>query len=591
MKGPIEYKDSFFVGGRTVLFVDDDELMLKSIERTLHNEPYNTLFADSGKEVLEILQREDIHVIVTDMCMPEMGGLELLGAIKNDYPHIIRMVLSGDTGKATLLDAINQGEIFRFIPKPWKSNEEFRTIIRQAIQYYDLRDERDRLIEELKDAHDQLEEKVARRTRSLSIANEQLTSEIARHKKTEEALILSRELAEAANIAKSQFLTNMSHEIRTPMNAIIGFSDLLADEDLPSEQKQKVNLIRKAGRNLLNIIDDILDFSKIEAGKLEVKPVDCLLKKILDAVDAIMRPLAVKKDLQFEIIYSETLPVIILTDDGRLHQCLVNLISNAIKFTEKGHVHVKVFIDNQGTESFIRFDVEDTGIGIPPDMQEHVFESFGQVEKGSTRQYGGTGIGLTITNQLAGLLGGKVSLTSRLGAGSIFSLTIPAGVNLTSKPSLEKDKAVCNTIPMEDNFHTYSGKVLIADDDKDCHILVTELFEKLGLEITIAADGKEAIEKTLEGPFDLIFIDIRMPHLDGLEATEVLREKGITIPIIALTAHAMEGDRELCLQAGCDDYLSKPIDREELLQILDKYLTVGSEKKHCRPKRYKVVQS
>ena len=406
-----------------------------------------------------------------------------------------------------------------------------------------------------------------------SISKMGISRDITEHKKAEEALEIAKEHAEAANIAKNQFLANMSHEIRTPMSVITGFSDILITEELTKTQQTYAELIRNAAKSLLTIINDILDYSKIEAGKLDVAPADYSLKKILGDIDAIMRPLAVEKELPFEIICCEGLPAIIQTDEDRLHQCLINLVSNAIKFTDKGHVHLNVSMEDKDAKPFIRFDVEDTGIGIPPDMKKHIFESFAQVEKGSTRKYGGTGLGLPITSQLAGLLGGELTFISRKAKGSTFSLVIPAGVDVTSQTSLAKEKAVRKIIPVK-KVRMYSGKALVAEDDEGCQVLTKRFLERLGLEVTTADDGEEAIEKAVKGSFDLIFMDVRMPKLNGFEAAKALHRKGITTPIIALTAHAMKGDKELCIQAGCNGYLPKPIDQSQLLQILDDHLSV-----------------
>jgi signal transduction histidine kinase len=225
----------------------------------------------------------------------------------------------------------------------------------------------------------------------------------------------------------------MSHEIRTPMNSIIGFSDLLADEDLTDEQVGYVNLVRDSARNLLNLIDDILDFSKIEAKQLDIEYIECSLGRILSFIDSTMKQQAAKKSLDFRIAESENLPERIRTDPARLRQCLINLTNNAIKFTGKGHVYVNVSTEDRDGQSYIRFDIEDTGIGISKDKQETIFNWFTQADESHTRQYGGTGLGLTITKDLAVLLGGELTLTSQEGAGSVFSLVVPADLDVTEQ--------------------------------------------------------------------------------------------------------------------------------------------------------------
>ncbi|MHC5061804.1 MAG: response regulator [Planctomycetota bacterium] len=390
-------------------------------------------------------------------------------------------------------------------------------------------------------------------------------------KVSKQSLLVARRKAEAANIAKSRFLANMSHEIRTPMNAIIGFSNLLTDEELTVEQREYAGLIQKAGKSLLTLIDDILDYSRIEAGKLEVQFEDCSLKKLLEDIDSTMRLLADEKSLEFEIIHDERLPLMINTDYGRVHQCLLNLVHNAIKFTEQGHVHLKTSSLNKNGKSFIRFDVEDTGIGIAEDEQISIFASFTQANEADTRLYGGTGLGLAITKQLAKLLGGEITLTSRQYEGSTFTLLIPTGADSKSQPAFGKAEIADKPSSVNETA-ALSGKVLVAEDIKESRTLMTAILEPLGLEVTLAEDGSQAIEMARRQTFDLILMDIHMPGLDGLEVVKTLRDEQVATPVVAQTAYAMIGDREKCLQAGCDDYLAKPIDRKELLKILNKYL-------------------
>jgi len=380
--------------------------------------------------------------------------------------------------------------------------------------------------------------------------------------------------AEVANKAKSQFLANMSHEIRTPMNSIIGFSELLAEEDLTEDQKDNVNIIRESAKELLNLIDDILDYSKIEAGQLATSIIDCSLGKLLNSLESMMRPEAIKKSLDFRIITGDDLPARMQSDPHRLQQCLINLVGNALKFTDRGHVYLKVSLHGDKNEHFIHFDVEDTGIGIPKDRQQAIFESFTQADGSMTRKYGGTGLGLTVTKQLTELLGGRIALTSEAGKGSVFSLVIPTGMNSSNVPLLNRSKLLDQNPEQAHKAETtmFSGKVLVVEDVEGNQKLMKILLTRMGLEVAVAEDGNQALQKALPHVFDVIFMDMQMPYMNGYEVARALRQQGDNTPIIALTANAMKGDDQKCLQAGCDCYLAKPVDRRELLRILARYL-------------------
>ena len=385
--------------------------------------------------------------------------------------------------------------------------------------------------------------------------------------------------AECANMAKSAFMANMSHEIRTPMNAILGFSELLAEEKLTPGQHEDVQAIRDAGRHLLGLINNILDLSKIEAGQLDPERLDFSLGELLDSVESITRPVADKKSIEFRIVAEPGLPARIQSDPTRLYQCLINLTNNALKFTEQGEVTLRVHLERAKNEPQIRFDVEDSGIGIAPESMEGLFDAFTQADGSTTRKYGGTGLGLTITKQLSELLGGEIRVSSELGQGSTFSLTIPAGLDVGAQAPLDRGRSAEPSASSEEGPEPtrYAARCLVAEDSLANQVVTKRRLEKLGIDVTLVEDGRAAVEETRAKAFDLIFMDIQMPNMNGYEATQAIREAGVKTPIIALTANAFKGDEAKCLNAGCDAYLAKPVVKAKLLDMLIRYLTPVSK--------------
>ena len=381
--------------------------------------------------------------------------------------------------------------------------------------------------------------------------------------------------AESANNTKSTFLANMSHEIRSPLTAIIGFSEMLTDRHTTmADRIDASNTIIKAGKHLLQIINDILDLSKVEAGKLDIdhSPVDIF--NLLEEVSALTSMQSHEKGIDFKIDYSFPLPKIINTDPLRLKQVLLNLATNAVKFTKTGYVKIEVKYNHD--DGLVYFSVIDSGIGLTIEQQERLFNPFSQADASTTRNYGGTGLGLFLSKQLCETLGGTISITSELGKGSCFTATIDAGS--PGKDVFVSEMTTDSFNHPETNEHIkLQGQVLLAEDNPDNQRFIAMLLTRMGATVTIAENGGQAVEKALEHDFDLILMDMQMPVMDGLQATRLLREKGYAKPIVALTANAFSSDIESCLEAGCNEFLSKPIDQLKFSETLSHYLASHSD--------------
>ena len=417
-----------------------------------------------------------------------------------------------------------------------------------------------------------LESKVSQRTAALEEQHQELE--------------IAKQGAEIASRSKSEFLANMSHEIRTPMTAILGYADLLMDPD-PSvvDYQDCIDTIRRNGKHLLMIINDILDLSKIEAGKMTVERINCSPHEILADVHSLMRVRADGKGLKLGVECLGPIPRTIQSDPVRLRQILINLVGNAIKFTEHGGIRITAKLGNapDADTPQIRFEVIDTGIGMTQGQIDKIFNPFSQANTSTTRKFGGTGLGLTISKQFAEMLDGDIAIMSTPEQGTSFVVTVATGP-LDGVEMIEgSNEMVVRAKQAGATTHNISGKpldktrILLAEDGPDNQRLITFILKKWGASVSLAESGKIALDKAIEAwkddkPFDVILMDMQMPEMDGYTATRKLRKQGYKGPIIALTAHAMAQVRQMCLDAGCDNYATKPIDKDKLLATIQQHL-------------------
>lgn len=555
-------------------------------------ERFEVDFAEQGQQGYDYIlhARKDGHpyaLAVVDMRMPPgWDGLETIEHIWEADPEIQVVICTafsdhpwteiatrlGKTDRLLILrkpfDPIEVEQLATSLTRKWE-------LARQAkLQVDDLAALVDHRNRELQKANARLERDVTARTVELSNRNEQLQQLVEELKRAKDA-------ADSANRAKSEFLARMSHEIRTPMNGVLGMAELLFTTELSAQQKRFAETIRQSGLSLLEVINDILDFSKIEAGKFELDVVEFNLEAtVRDAVN-LLAGSAARKKLSLRCSLPERLPTSVHGDATRLRQILINLLGNAIKFTEQGDVVVRLLlIEDSPDFAIVTFNVQDTGIGIAPEAQKKIFDPFAQADGSMTRRFGGTGLGLTIVSQIVGMMGGHVRVQSEVGKGSTFEFTVrfqkhPATAE-GRRATASVGTVACH-VSLPSSHSTHVARILLAEDDAVNQEVILGMLHLIGHQADVARNGREAIEALANIPYDVVLMDCQMPEMDGLSATAEIRRREKTganthrPTIIALTAHAMQSDREACIAAGMDDYLSKPVDIHTLTEVLARW--------------------
>jgi signal transduction histidine kinase/BarA-like signal transduction histidine kinase len=532
-----------------ILVVDDEPDLEMLIRQRFRSQIRENLlmfdFAENGKAALDkIGNGTDFALLITDINMPVMDGLTLLARIKEKNQLFRTVVISAYGDMNNIRSAMNKGA-FDFITKP--------------IDFKDLEATINKTIDEVRLIRE-------------GIAAQEMLGRAQREK---EIAIIERVKAEEAKKKEEQFLANMSHEIRTPMNAVIGMSNLLLRTEVNEQQLKYLKAIKISSENLLTILNDILDLAKIESGKIELEQIPFYPGEVLDTVYQTLRFRAEEKGLVFSVKDETSFTGALIGDPVRLCQVLINIAGNAVKFTARGSVQIICRAASKSERDLtLDLEIADTGIGIPEDKIDAIFESFTQASSDHTRKYGGTGLGLSITKQLVELQHGSIEVRSKPGAGTTFSVSLPFRISAEKIHTEKKD-----SIPEADLKALATKRILLVEDNAFNQIVAVDTLEIIipGIKVEVAENGKEALDKLAAGNFDLVLMDVQMPVMDGYEATKRIRadfsEPVRSMPVIALTANATLAEVERCFAAGMNECVSKPFTQEILLQKISEALS------------------
>jgi signal transduction histidine kinase len=529
----------------SILYVDDEEINLK-VFKNIFSLDYNVYTALSAKEGIKILDNNEIDVIISDQKMPEISGVEFLKYALQEHPELHRILITGYTDFNALKSAINEAKIFQYVQKPWEEKD-LKNIIKEAIRLHQLENENRVLINELKEANKRIEE-----------VNKNL-------KKTTEKLTTEKNKAEESDRLKSVFLSNISHEVRTPMNGIIGFSELILDPDLPHEKRAEyIEIIIRSCNRLLKIIDDIVEVSKFETQQVKIHYSETDIHRFFEGIHKISKTKLTSDNI--EIVLDNQIPEErsrIVTDEGKLEKIVGNLVENAIKFTYEGYILISCSV----AENFLLISVKDTGIGIDEKVQETIFERFRQEDENFSKLYDGLGLGLAIVKDNIDIMDGEIEVISEKGKGAVFSCKIPVYI-------AEDDPFAIR----ESNFDIFSDEiitnkqVLIVEDDNINYYYLSTIIKntEAGIQVFRVDNGKDAVDFMKENPeVKVIFMDIKMPVMNGFEATELIRKFAQDVIIIAQTAYVSKEFKDKAIQSGCNTVIEKPLKKNEITEILN----------------------